>query len=89
MNAFCPRASATRFVFDLPVLTAAKEATPNRYDALAGRVGPTERYGVVLPKGSTPTRHQQGVLALQRDGTIRKAAAASFGATLGSIPVVR
>jgi hypothetical protein len=38
------------FVFDLPVLAAAKEATPNRYGALAGRLGPTERYGVVLPK---------------------------------------
>ena len=78
------------FVFDLPVLAAAKEATPNRYGALAGRLGPTERYGVVLPKGSKlrPVI-SKAVLALQRDGTIRKAAAASFGATLGSIPVIR
>lgn len=78
------------FVFDLPVLAAAKEATPNRYGALAGRLGPTERYGIVLPKGSKlrPVI-SKAVLALQRDGTIRKAAAASFGATLGSIPVIR
>jgi polar amino acid transport system substrate-binding protein len=78
------------FVFDLPVLAAAKGRTPNRYGALAGRLGPTERYGVVLPKGSKLRAVvSKAVLALQRDGTIRKAAAASFGPTLGSIPVIR
>jgi hypothetical protein len=72
------------------VLAAAKEGTPNRYGALAGRLGSTERYGVVLPKGSKLRAVvSKAVLALQRDGTIRKAAAASFGPTLGSIPVIR
>ena len=66
------------------------DLTPTRYGALAGRLGPTERYGVVLPKGSKLRAVvSKAVLALQRDGTIRNAAAASFGPTLGSIPVIR
>jgi polar amino acid transport system substrate-binding protein len=78
------------FVFDLPVLAAAKRATPSRYGALAGRLGPTERYGVVLPKGSKlRPAVSKAIASLQRDGTIRRAAAASFGPTLASVPVIR
>jgi polar amino acid transport system substrate-binding protein len=78
------------FVFDLPVLAAAKQATPNRYGALAGRLGPTERYGVVLPKGSKlRPAVSKAIGSLRRDGTIRKAAAASFGSALASVPVIR
>jgi len=78
------------FVFDLPVLAAAKRATPSRYGALAGRLGPTERYGVVLPKGSKlRPAVSKAIASLQRDGTIRRAAAASFGSTLASVPVIR
>jgi polar amino acid transport system substrate-binding protein len=78
------------FVFDLPVLAAAKQATPGRYGALAGRLGPTERYGAVFPKGS-PLRPDvsRALRSLQRDGTIRTLAAKSFGQTLASIPVIR
>jgi polar amino acid transport system substrate-binding protein len=78
------------FVFDLPVLAAAKKAAPSRYGALAGRLGPTERYGVVLPKGSKlRTAVSTAVRSLQRDGTIRKLASASFGSALASVPVIR
>src|SRR5262249_55443579 len=40
------------FVFDLPALVAAKKEHPGSYGAVAGRVGSTEYYGPVLPKGS-------------------------------------
>jgi polar amino acid transport system substrate-binding protein len=77
------------FVFDLPVLAAAKQATPDRYGALAGRLGPTERYGAVFPKGSALRPAISSALrSLLRDGTIRRLAAQSFGQTLESIPVI-
>jgi polar amino acid transport system substrate-binding protein len=78
------------FVFDLPALAAAKQAAPGRYGALAGRLGPTERYGVVLPKGSKlrPTVNR-AIESLTRDGTLRRLAAASFGSALASVPVLR
>jgi len=88
-----PQGSAYRgdaVQLDLPVLAAAKRATPSRYGALAGRLGPTERYGVVLPKGSKlRPAVSKAIASLQRDGTIRRAAAASFGSTLASVPVIR
>jgi polar amino acid transport system substrate-binding protein len=78
------------FVFDLPALAAARKAAPNRYGALAGRLGPTERYGVVLPKGSKlRTAVSRAIRSLHRDGTIRKLASGSFGPTLASVPVIR
>jgi polar amino acid transport system substrate-binding protein len=78
------------FVFDLPGLAAAKRTAPTRYGALAGRFGPTEHYGVVLPRGSKlRTTVSKAIGALRRDGTIRKAAAASFGPALASVPVIR
>jgi polar amino acid transport system substrate-binding protein len=78
------------FVFDLPVLAAAKKAAPSRYGALAGRLGPVERYGVVLPKGSKlRPAVSKAIRSLQHDGTIRRLAAASFGSTLASVPVIR
>jgi polar amino acid transport system substrate-binding protein len=78
------------FVFDLPVLAVAKQRTPDRYGALAGRVGATEHYGAVLSKRS-PLRPEinQAIRSLRRDGTIRRLAAKSFGPTLASIPVIR
>ena len=78
------------FVFDLPSLVAAKQAAPARYGALAGRVGSTEHYGVVLRKGS-PLRPavNRAIASLRRDGTIRRIGARNFGAALTSTPVIR
>jgi ABC-type amino acid transport substrate-binding protein len=78
------------FVFDLPSLIAAKRAAPDRYGALAGRVGATEHYGVVLRKGSPLRRAVDSAIAsLRRDGTIRRIGARNFGAALTSTPVIR
>jgi len=78
------------FVFDLPALAAAKRAAPDRYGALAGRVGQVEHYGVVLPKGSAlRPAVNRAVRSLQSDGTIRKLAALSFGQSIASVPVIR
>ena len=78
------------FVFDLASLIAAKQAAPARYGALAGRVGSTEHYGVVLHKGS-PLRPavNRAIASLRRDGTIRRIGARSFGPALTSTPVIR
>jgi polar amino acid transport system substrate-binding protein len=78
------------FVFDLPSLIAAKRAAPDRYGALAGRVGASEHYGVVLRKGS-PLRApvDRAIAALRRDGTIRRIGARNFGPALTSTPVIR
>jgi len=78
------------FVFDLPVLAVAKHRTPDRYGALAGRVGRTEHYGAVLAKGSPLLPEiNQAIQALRRDGTIRRLAAKNFGPMLASIRVIR
>jgi polar amino acid transport system substrate-binding protein len=73
------------FVFDLPSLIAAKEAAPSRFGALAGRVGATEHYGAVLPKGS-PLRPavNKAITSLRRDGTMRRIGARNFGPALTS-----
>jgi ABC-type amino acid transport substrate-binding protein len=78
------------FVFDLPSLIAAKRAAPNRYGPLAGRVGATEHYGVVLRKGS-PLRApvDRAIASLRRDGTIRRIGVRHFGPALTSTPVIR
>src|SRR5262245_1171104 len=78
------------FVFDLPSLIAAKQATPTRYGALAGRVGTTEHYGAVFPKGSKlrPTV-DKAIRSLVRDGTVRRIQVANFGPTILSTPVIR
>jgi ABC-type amino acid transport substrate-binding protein len=78
------------FVFDLPSLIAAKRATPARYGALAGRLGSTEHYGVVLRKGS-PLRPavNKAIISLRRDGTIRRIGARNFGPALASTRVIR
>jgi len=78
------------FVFDLPALIVAKRETPGRYGDLAGRVGPTERYGGLLPKGS-PLRPavNKAIESLKRDGTMQKIAARNFGPALASTPVIR
>jgi polar amino acid transport system substrate-binding protein len=77
------------FVFDLPSLIAAKRAAPARYGALAGRVGATEHYGAVLPKGS-PLRAavNKAITSLRRDGTMRRIGARNFGPALTSTPAI-
>ena len=78
------------FVFDLPSLIAAKQATPARYGALAGRVGSPEHYGVVLAKGS-PLRAavNKAIVSMRRDGTMRRIGVKNFGAGLASAPLIR
>jgi len=76
-------------VFDLPALAAAKRATPGRYGQLAGRVGPPEDYGAVLPKGS-PLRPavNKAIASLRRDGTVPRLIATHFGSGIASTPVI-
>lgn len=83
------RSICDAFVFDLPSLIAAKRAAPARYGALAGRVGSTEHYGGVLPKGS-PLRPavNKAIASLRRDGTMRRIGARHFGRALTSTPVI-
>jgi polar amino acid transport system substrate-binding protein len=78
------------FVFDLPALIVAKRTTPGRYGALAGRVGPPEHYGGLLPKGSPllPAVNK-AIESLKRDGTMKKIAARHFGSALTSTPFIR
>jgi len=77
------------FVFDLPVLIAAKRATPDRYGVIAGRVGSTERYGPVLPKGSRllPAVNK-AIKSLRRDGVFKRLGARHFGPALASTPAI-
>jgi polar amino acid transport system substrate-binding protein len=78
------------FVFGLPALAAAKQATPARYGALAGPVGSTERYGAVFPKGSAlRPAVNKAIVSLLRDGTIRRFAVANFGPTITTVGVIR
>jgi polar amino acid transport system substrate-binding protein len=78
------------FVFDLPSLIAARQATPSRYGALAGRVGTTEHYGAVFPKESTlRPAVDKAIRSLLRDGTVRRIQVANFGPTILSTPVIR
>jgi polar amino acid transport system substrate-binding protein len=77
------------FVFDLPALIVAKRSAPGRYGAIAGRVGPTEHYGGLLPKGSPllPAVNK-AIKAMKRDGTMQKIAVRHFGSALASTPVI-
>jgi ABC-type amino acid transport substrate-binding protein len=78
------------FVFDLPALAAAKQAKPDRYGALVGRVGSTEHYGAVLPKGSAlRPAVDKAIASLLREGAPRRIAAANFGRAVTSAPVIR
>jgi polar amino acid transport system substrate-binding protein len=77
------------FVFDLPALIAAKRAHPSLYGELAGQFGATERYGVVLPKGSKLTPAVDAALrSLVKAGTTTRLARKYFG-TQSSVPVLR
>jgi polar amino acid transport system substrate-binding protein len=84
------RSICDAFVFDLPALIVAKRAAPARYGALAGRVGSTEHYGGILPKGS-PLRPavNKAITSLRRDGTMRRIGARNFGPALASTPFIR
>jgi ABC-type amino acid transport substrate-binding protein len=77
------------FVFDLPALIAAKQETPDLYGAVAGRVGATEYYGPVLPKGSRllPALNK-AITSLRRAGVFKKLAVQHFGTQLASVPVI-
>ena len=78
------------FVFDLPALIAAKGVAPSRYGAIAGRVGPTERYGPVLPKGSPLlSAVDKAITSLRREGAFKRMGARNFGPALASTPVLR
>jgi len=78
------------FVFDLPVLVAAKRETPDSYGAVVGRVGDVQYYGGLLPKGSKllPAVNK-AIKSLKRDGTMKKIATKHFGSALSSTPVIR
>ena len=78
------------FVFDLPALIAAKRQAPDRYGGIPGRVGPTERYGAVMRKGSRlRPAVNKAIASLLRDGTNRRIAARNFGSALTSTPLIR
>ena len=77
------------FVFDLPALIAAKQEAPDRYGAVAGRVGSTEYYGPVLPKGSRLLPAiDKAITSLRRDGTFKRLQTKHFGRGLESAPVI-
>jgi ABC-type amino acid transport substrate-binding protein len=77
------------FVFDLPALAAAKRAAPGRYGAVAGRVGSTEYYGPVLPKGSALLpAFNKAITSLRREGAFKRFAARHFGSALTSTPAI-
>jgi polar amino acid transport system substrate-binding protein len=78
------------FVFDLPALVAARRAAPERYGTIAGRVGSTEYYGGLLPKGSPllPSVNK-AIKALKRNGTMKKLETKHFGTALTSTPVLQ
>jgi polar amino acid transport system substrate-binding protein len=80
------RSICDAFVYDLPSLIA---AAPARYGALAGRVGSTEHYGGVLPKGSALRGAvNKAISSLRRDGTLRRIGARNFGPALTSTPAI-
>jgi polar amino acid transport system substrate-binding protein len=77
------------FVFDLPTLMAAKHQHPARYGAVAGRFGPVQSYGAVLPKGSKLTPSINTALhSLIKAGTTTRLANQYFGSAQ-SVPVLR
>ena len=60
-------------VLDAPILAAERAAAPYRYGALAGVIRTNERYGIVLPRGSSLTpRVNAAVLALTSNGTLAR-----------------
>ena len=78
------------FVFDLPALIAARQAAPARYGAIAGRVGTTERYGVVMRRGSPLLSSiNKAVTALRKAGAFRRIGERHFGPALTSTPFIR
>jgi polar amino acid transport system substrate-binding protein len=77
------------FVFDLPALMAAKRGHPSLYGALAGKFGPTEHYGAVLPKGSALRPAVDAALrSVIRSGIPAQLARKHFG-SVQSVPVLR
>ena len=78
------------FVFDLPVLVVARQHSPTRYGEIAGRVGQTEYYGAVLPKGSALLAPvNKAIRALRGNGTMRKIELRHFGVNFFSTPLIR
>ena len=78
------------FVYDLPVLIAAKRSTPARYGAIVGWTGPIEKIGVVLPKGSKLRPQVNAVISsLRQNGTMHRFLLKNFGTALTSTPKLR
>jgi polar amino acid transport system substrate-binding protein len=78
------------FVYDLPALVAAKHERPGSYGTIVGRVGPTQHYGGLLPKGSPMLPYvNRAIQAMKRDGTMKRIERKHFGTSLTSTPVIR
>jgi ABC-type amino acid transport substrate-binding protein len=77
------------FVFDLPALMASKKQSPGRYGDIAGKFGPVQHYGAVLPKGSALTAVVNVALRpLIKEGVPTRIANKYFG-PLQSVPELR
>jgi polar amino acid transport system substrate-binding protein len=75
------------FVFDLPVIIAAKRDRPGRYGAIVGRAGPAEKIAVVLPKGSRLRSQVNATIrSLRENGTMHRLLLKYFGTALTSTP---
>jgi ABC-type amino acid transport substrate-binding protein len=78
------------FVYDLPVLIAAKRDRPARYGAVVGWTGPIEKIGVVLPKGSKLRPDVNAAIrSLRKNGTMHRLLLKHFGSALASTPELR
>ena len=77
-------------VFDLPALIAAKRTTPDRYGAIAGRVGRPSTTAPCSAKGRRcDRRFNKAIASLRRQGVFRRLGAEHFGPALAATPVIR
>jgi polar amino acid transport system substrate-binding protein len=76
-------------VADLPMLATLKARAPRRYGEVTGKIRTGERYGVVLPKGSTLTGPVDAALtAMRADGTITRLQRPWLALNLSSVPTL-
>jgi polar amino acid transport system substrate-binding protein len=75
---------------DVPILAALRRQAPDRYGRLVARLGGTESYGVVVPKGS-PLRAllDRALAQLKQDGTIVTLEKRWLGADVAKLTVLR
>ena len=75
---------------DAPILAALRRQTPDRYGRLVARLGATESYAMVVPKGS-PLRPllDQALAKLKQDGTIVTLEKRWLGSDMAKLPVLR